>query len=139
MSTPDPRAALLHVVHDTTDTTPAPGPLTIDPTPEGATVGLAPDTAVTLALVLINEGTAEAFARMAAAACSTHPDVTSKGVHALARLLAAHVRVDLDGRDLDVTVDQLDDAACIIPAPADPVEATARDAADRHLDLMRGK
>ena len=116
------------------------GPLAVDATGDGgATLTLSPVAAVEIAVALIDAGRPHQYARMSAAACSQVTDVRSRGVTELARLLVAHVAIHVDGRDLDALVDQLDDAASPIPAQADPVETAAADAADAHLDLLRGK
>lgn len=131
----NPRA--LHVVPD--HATDHHGPLAVEVTRDGATVHLAPETAFVLAQRIVKAATPEQMARVTAAACATGiPGGT--GVTLLAALLLEHVRLDLDGRDLDALVDQLDDAGSPVPAPAaDPVETAAADAADTHLDLLRGK
>lgn len=114
------------------------GPFTVDATADdGATLALAPEAATDIAHRIVKAATPEQLARVTAASCGTVPGGT--GVAILAALLLQHVRLDLDHGDVDALVDQLDDAACVVPAPVDPVEVGAWDAADRHLDLMRGK
>lgn len=108
--------------------------LAVDPTPEGAVLGLSPVAAVEVALALVKAGTPEQFARMSAAACSTVPDIQARGVQALASLLLRHTHINVDHRDLEALVDQLDDAL-VIGEHIDP--ALPDDHADERADSWR--